>query len=40
MLRVVGERVRIGVQAPGDLAVARKEVYDELQQEGEGRADS
>ncbi|MGC9221260.1 MAG: carbon storage regulator CsrA [Solirubrobacteraceae bacterium] len=33
VLAIVGEKVRIGVQAPRDVAVFRKEVYLEIQQE-------
>lgn len=33
VLAVMGEKVRIGIQAPRDVAVFRKEVYLEIQQE-------
>jgi carbon storage regulator len=38
VLSVMGEKVRIGIQAPRDIPVFRKEVYLEIQQErmGEG----
>jgi carbon storage regulator len=40
VLAVVGDKVRIGIQAPRDIPVFRKEVYLEIQQEslaaGEG----
>jgi carbon storage regulator len=34
VLAVMGEKVRIGIQAPRDVPVFRKEVYLEIQQEG------
>jgi carbon storage regulator len=43
VLSVMGEKVRIGIQAPRDIPVFRKEVYLEIQQErvaaGEPTAD-
>ena len=33
VLSVAGEKVRIGIQAPREIAVFRKEVYLEIQQE-------
>jgi carbon storage regulator len=33
VLAIMGEKVRIGIQAPRDLPVFRKEVYLEIQQE-------
>ena len=33
VLSIMGEKVRIGVQAPRDIPVFRKEVYLEIQQE-------
>lgn len=42
VLAIMGEKVRIGIQAPRDVPVFRKEVYLEIQQEnvaaGEGAA--
>lgn len=42
VLAIMGEKVRIGIQAPRDVPVFRKEVYLEIQQEnlaaGEGGA--
>ena len=41
VLAIMGEKVRIGIQAPRDVPVFRKEVYLEIQQEnaaGRGRA--
>jgi carbon storage regulator len=37
VLAIVGEKVRIGIQAPRDVPVFRKEVYLEIQGEREGR---
>jgi carbon storage regulator len=36
VLSIMGEKVRIGIQAPRDIPVFRKEVYLEIQQEREG----
>ena len=33
VLAIMGEKVRIGIQAPRDIPVFRKEVYVEIQQE-------
>jgi carbon storage regulator len=33
LLAIMGEKVRIGIQAPRDVPVFRKEVYVEIQQE-------
>ena len=33
VLSVIGDKVRIGIQAPRDVPVFRKEVYLEIQQE-------
>jgi len=40
VLAIMGEKVRIGIQAPRDVPVFRREVYLEIQQEaaGEGPA--
>jgi carbon storage regulator len=36
VLSIMGEKVRIGIQAPRDIPVFRKEVYLEIQQERHG----
>ena len=36
VLAIVGEKVRIGIQAPRDVPVFRKEVYLEIQDEQRG----
>ena len=36
VLAIMGEKVRIGIQAPRDVGVFRKEVYLEIQQEQGG----
>jgi carbon storage regulator len=33
VLSIVGDKVRIGIQAPRDIPVFRKEIYLEIQQE-------
>lgn len=38
VLSIMGEKVRIGIQAPRDIPVFRKEVYLEIQQERDGVA--
>jgi len=40
VLSIMGEKVRIGIQAPRDIPVFRKEVYLEIQQEQEQPAGS
>ena len=37
VLAIMGEKVRIGIQAPRDVPVFRKEVYLEIQQRASGR---
>ncbi|HEY7961260.1 MAG TPA: carbon storage regulator CsrA [Solirubrobacteraceae bacterium] len=39
VLSVVGEKVRIGIQAPQDVPVFRTEIYVEIQRQHDGRAD-
>ena len=39
VLSIMGEKVRIGIQAPRDIPVFRKEVYLEIQQERAGAAE-
>ncbi len=36
VLSIMGEKVRIGIQAPRDVPVFRREVYLEIQQERSG----
>jgi carbon storage regulator len=41
VLAIMGEKVRVGIQAPRDIPVFRKEVYLEIQQErGDSSADA
>jgi carbon storage regulator len=39
VLSIMGEKVRIGIQAPRDVPVFRREVYLEIQQERQGLAE-
>ena len=39
VLSIMGEKVRIGIQAPRDVPVFRREVYLEIQQERRGLAE-
>src|SRR5918994_698478 len=39
VLSIMGEKVRIGIQAPRDVPVFRREVYLEIQQERRGLQD-
>ncbi len=39
VLSIMGEKVRIGIQAPRDVPVFRREVYLEIQQERGGLSD-
>jgi len=39
VLSIMGEKVRIGIQAPRDIPVFRKEVYLEIQSERNGAVD-
>ena len=39
VLSVTGDKVRIGIDAPRDIAVFRKEVYEAIDERGAGRPD-
>lgn len=39
VLEVRGEQVRLGIRAPKDVSVHRKEIYAQIQGEGEETAD-
>jgi len=39
VLEVRGEQVRLGIRAPKDVTVHRKEIYDQIQEENRGAAD-
>ncbi len=38
VLEVRGEQVRLGIRAPKDVAVHRKEIYDQIVEENKGAA--
>lgn len=38
VLEVRGEQVRLGIKAPKDVAVHRKEIYEQIQQENQSSA--
>lgn len=39
VLEVRGEQVRLGIRAPKDVTVHRKEIYEQIQEENRGAAD-
>jgi len=39
VLEVRGEQVRIGIKAPRDVVVHRKEIYDQIQEENTGASE-
>lgn len=39
VLEVRGEQVRIGIKAPRDVVVHRKEIYDQIQEENAGASE-
>ena len=39
VLEVRGEQVRVGIRAPKTVAVHRKEIYDQIQEENRSAAD-
>ncbi len=39
VLEVRGEQVRLGIRAPKNVTVHRKEIYDQIQEENRGAAD-
>jgi carbon storage regulator len=39
VLEVRGEQVRLGIRAPKDVAVHRKEIYEQILEENRGAAD-
>jgi carbon storage regulator len=38
VLEVRGEQVRLGIKAPKDVTVHRKEIYEQIQEENKGSA--
>lgn len=40
ILSVTGDKVRIGIDAPRDVAVFRKEVYEAIDERGTGNAEA
>jgi carbon storage regulator len=38
VVEIRGDKVRLGIEAPKDVPVHRREVFDAIQQEGEHRA--
>lgn len=40
VLEVRGEQVRLGIKAPKDVAVHRKEIYEQIQQESKASSES
>ncbi len=38
VLEVRGEQVRLGIKAPKDVSVHRKEIYEQIQEENKGAA--
>ena len=39
VLSVAGEKVRLGITAPRDVSIFRNEVYDRIENEGQGESD-
>lgn len=39
VLEVRGEQVRLGIRAPKNVSVHRKEIYEQIQEENRGAAD-
>ncbi len=39
ILEVRGEQVRVGIKAPKDVTVHRKEIYDQIQEENKGASE-
>ena len=39
VLEVRGEQVRLGIKAPKDVAVHRKEIYEQIQEENKGASE-